>query len=151
MPRYTLTEELWFKLRETLLQFSLYNKAGLRKTVEGILFRMRTGIPWRDLPEHFSKWNSIYKAFNHWSKKGLWKKPFNVLRTASDLEWVSKNTTVRRYAAPESPFAQPSYVLFGSMLPAGIGAACYQLLGATPLSMSLAVSLSVLGRCLVSA
>jgi len=88
MPRYMLTEELWSKLREILLQFSLYNKAGLRKTVEGILFRMRTGVPWRDLPEHFGKWNSVYKVFNYWSKKGLWKKLFNVLRTDSDLEWV---------------------------------------------------------------
>jgi transposase len=83
-----LTEELWSKLREILLQFSLYNKAGLRKTVEGILFRMRTGVPWRDLPDHFGKWNSVYKAFNYWSKKGLWKKLFNVLKADSDLEWV---------------------------------------------------------------
>lgn len=88
MPRYMLTDELWSKLREILLQFSLYDKAGLRKTVEGILFRMRTGIPWRDLPEHFGKWNSIYKTFNHWSKKGIWKKLFNVPTTDSDMEWV---------------------------------------------------------------
>ena len=74
MPRHRLTEALWSKLRKILLQFSLYNKAGLRKTVEGILFRMRTGTPWRDLPEHFGTWNSIYKAFKYWSKKGLWKK-----------------------------------------------------------------------------
>jgi len=88
MPRYMLTEELWSKLRETLLQFSLYNKAGLRKTVEGILFRMRTGVPWRDLPDPFGKWNSVYKVFNYWSKKGIWKKLLNVLKTDSDLKWV---------------------------------------------------------------
>jgi hypothetical protein len=64
-----LTEELWSNLREILLQFSLHNKAGLRKTVEGILFRMQIGVPWRDLPKHFSKWNSIYKVL-------------------TDLEWV---------------------------------------------------------------
>ena len=89
MPRYMLTEKRWSKLREILLQFSLYHKAGLRKTVEGILFRMRTGVPWRDLPDPFGKWNSVYKAFNCWSKKGLWKKLFNVLKTDSDLEWFS--------------------------------------------------------------
>ena len=71
-----------------MLQFSLCNKVGLRKTVEGILFRMRTGVPWRDLPEHFGKWNSVYKIFNYWSKKSLWKKLFNVLKIDSDLEWV---------------------------------------------------------------
>ena len=73
MPGYMLTEKLWCKLREILLQVSLYNKAGLRETVEGILFKIRTGMPWRGLPEHFGKWNSIYKAFDHWSKKGIWK------------------------------------------------------------------------------
>jgi transposase len=88
MPRYMLTEELWSKLREILLQFSLYDKAGLRRTVESILFRMRTGIPWRDLPEHFGKWNSIYKAFNHGSKKGILEKLFSGLTTDSDLKWV---------------------------------------------------------------
>ena len=88
MPRYMFTEELWSKLREILLQFSLYHKAGLRKTVESILFRMRTGVPWRDLPDPFGKWNSVYKVFNDWSKKGIWKKLFNVLKTDSDLEWV---------------------------------------------------------------
>jgi CBS-domain-containing membrane protein len=56
-------------------------------------------------------------------------------------------TSVLIYAAPESPFAQPSHVLFGSMLSAGIGVACYQLLGATPFPVSLAVSPAVLGRC----
>ena len=74
--------------KKILLQFSLYNKAGLRRTVEGILFKMRTGVPWRDLPEHFGKWNSVYKIFNHWSKKSLWKKLFNVLKIDSDLEWA---------------------------------------------------------------
>jgi len=88
MPRYMFTEELWSKLREILLQFSLYNKAGLRKTVEGILFRMRTDVPWRDLPDPFGKWNSVYKVFNYWSKKSIWKKLFNVLKTDSDLKWV---------------------------------------------------------------
>ena len=74
--------------KKILLQFSLYNRAGLRKTVEGILFRMRTCVPWRDLPDHFGKWNSVYKVFNDRSKKGLWKKLFNVLNVDFDLGWV---------------------------------------------------------------
>ncbi|MGM0824301.1 MAG: HPP family protein [Pseudomonadota bacterium] len=53
-------------------------------------------------------------------------------------------TSVLIYAAPESPFAQPSHVLFGSMLSAAVGVGCYQWLGATPLAMALAVSLSIL-------
>lgn len=53
-------------------------------------------------------------------------------------------TSVLIYAAPESPFAQPSHVLFGSMLSALVGVVCYQWLGASPLAMVLAVSLSIL-------
>ncbi|EAZ99666.1 Transposase and inactivated derivatives [Marinobacter sp. ELB17] len=97
MPRYMLTEERWSKLKEILLQFSLYNKAGLRRTVEGILFRMRTGIPWRDLPEHFGKWNSIYKAFNHWSKKSTAEARSDTTATAK----AKANTGQRRPAASE--------------------------------------------------
>lgn len=36
----------------------------LRMTVEGILYRMRSGCPWRDLPEAFGRWNTVYKRFN---------------------------------------------------------------------------------------
>lgn len=53
-------------------------------------------------------------------------------------------TSVLIYAAPDSPFAQPRNVLFGSMLSALVGVACFQLLGATALAVSLAVSLSIL-------
>jgi len=100
MPRYRLTEELWSKLREILLQFSLYNKAGQRKTVEGILFRMRTVGPWRDLPDPFDKWNSVYKFFNYWLKKGIWEKLFNVLKTDSDLERIAEADTLEKLEAP---------------------------------------------------
>lgn len=53
MPRLMLSDELWPKLLEILLQESLYNKCNLRVTVEGMLYRMRTGCPWRDLPPAF--------------------------------------------------------------------------------------------------
>lgn len=53
-------------------------------------------------------------------------------------------TSVLIYAAPESPFAQPSHVLFGSIISAFIGVACYKVLGASPIAMALAVSLAIL-------
>src|SRR5690606_5875437 len=68
MPRLMLSDELWSKLRTIMRQNGIYDKSGLRLTVEGILYRMRVGCPWRDLPSYFGKWNSIYKKFNYWSK-----------------------------------------------------------------------------------
>jgi transposase len=68
MPRLMLSDELWSKLRMIMRQNRIYDKSGLRLTVEGILYRMRVGCPWRDLPSYFGKWNSVYKTFNYWSK-----------------------------------------------------------------------------------
>lgn len=65
MPRLLLSDEHWSKLRKILRQMAIYDKPDLRLTVEGILYRMRAGCPWwRDLPEAFGCWNSIYKRFN---------------------------------------------------------------------------------------
>ena len=88
MPRYMLSDELWSKQKNIMLQFNIYDKPSLRMMVEGMLYRMRVGCPWRDLPEEFGKWNSVYKKFNVWSKKGYWMRLFNELTIDSDLEWV---------------------------------------------------------------
>lgn len=60
MPRLLLSDEHWPKLREILLHKAIYNKRDLRMTVEGMLYRMRTGCPWRDLPKAFGSWSRVY-------------------------------------------------------------------------------------------
>ena len=64
MPRRMLTDELWSKLRMILLQLRIYDKPFLRDMVEGMLYRMRVGCPWRDLPSEFGPWNTVYKLFD---------------------------------------------------------------------------------------
>lgn len=88
MPRLLLNDERWSKLRKILLQKSIYDKRDLRMTVEAMLYRMRTGCPWRDLPAVFGCWNSIYKRFNAWSAAGKWIDIFKTLVTEPDWEWV---------------------------------------------------------------
>ena len=88
MPRTMLSDELWSKHREIMRQFNIYDKPGLRMAVEGVLFRIRVGCPWRDLPEAFGKWNSVYKKFNQWSKNGIWLKLFQSLTSDPDTEWM---------------------------------------------------------------
>jgi transposase len=46
--------------------------AGHRRTLDGIFWIVRTGAPWRDLPEYFGEWNSVYQQFRRWSLSGLW-------------------------------------------------------------------------------
>ena len=69
MARLMLTDELWSKLRIIMRQHGIYDKSNLRMIAEGILYRMRVGCPWRDLPSKFGFWNSIYQQFNRWSSK----------------------------------------------------------------------------------
>jgi len=86
MPRLMLTDEFWLKLRNRMLQWGIYDKPNLRLMVEGILYRMRVGCPWRDLPSTFGRWNSIYKKFNRGSSQSKLMKVFKTL-VEPDLEW----------------------------------------------------------------
>jgi len=82
-----LRDEQWSKLRDILCQYGVYDKPNLRQTIEGILYRMRVGCPWRDLPLDFGKWNSVYKIFNSWSKKKLFMRLFKSLVVNPDMEY----------------------------------------------------------------
>jgi transposase len=43
-----------------------------RRVLDGVFWIARTGAPWRDLPEEFGKWGSVYRQFRRWSVSGLW-------------------------------------------------------------------------------
>ena len=53
MLRLVLNDELWSKLRKIMLQHQIYDKPNLRMVVEAMLYRMRVGCPWRDLPAKY--------------------------------------------------------------------------------------------------
>ena len=48
-----------------------------RCVIKGILFALRTGIPWRDMAERNGPWSTIYNRFNRWSKAGIWNMIFD--------------------------------------------------------------------------
>jgi transposase len=66
----------------------IYNRPEHRKTREGILFKMRTGIPWGDLPPYFGKWSAVFRRFNLWSKKDVLNELFRVLTRYADTDWL---------------------------------------------------------------
>ena len=88
MPRTMLTDQHWSKLKTILRNFDIYLKHNLRNFIEAILYRIRTGCPWRDLPESFGKSNTIFKRFTRWSKDNKLLKIFRLLSKHADLEWV---------------------------------------------------------------
>jgi transposase len=54
-----------------------------RKVLNGIFFILRTGSPWRDLPERYGPYTTVYNRFNRWAKKGVWLSIFEALSARS--------------------------------------------------------------------
>ena len=71
-----------------------------RRTVNGILWVLRTGAPWRDMPERYGNWNSVYVRFSRWSKLGVWDAAFETLASLgppADEEHAIDSTIVRAH------------------------------------------------------
>jgi transposase len=70
-----------------------------RKVINGILWKLRTGAPWRDLPSCYSPWQTCYDRFGHWRRDGTWDRLLAHAQTRShtvgEVEWeVSGDSTV---------------------------------------------------------
>ena len=99
MHRYALRDDQWIRIRDMLP-----GRAGTvgangrdnRLFVEAILYRYRTGVPWRDLPERFGDWNNIHRRHSRWAESGVWDKVFSVLADDADNEYAMIDSTVVR-------------------------------------------------------
>lgn len=74
MARGDLTDQEWERLAPLLPPQS--RKGGKqplphRPLVNGMLWRARTGAPWRDIPERYGKWNTIHSRFRRWVQQGI--------------------------------------------------------------------------------
>jgi transposase len=86
MQRHALTDAQWKKLQPLLPSRPQGRKArkGDRLFVDAVIFRAKTGIQWRDLPERFGKWKSVYNRFRNWALKDVWMQVFRELRIDVD-------------------------------------------------------------------
>jgi transposase len=98
MVRAQVREEQWAKIRAALAAWRGAGRRGRddRKFIEAVLWWRRTGVPWRDLPEEFGPWKTVFNRFDRWSKTGRWKQLFDALRTDPDDEWHSLDSTINR-------------------------------------------------------
>src|ERR1043166_5355860 len=67
-----------------------------RMFVEGVLWIVRTGSPWRDLPGVFGDWNSVFRRFSRWSRKGIWRRLFEAMSDDPDFEYLIVDSTIVR-------------------------------------------------------
>jgi transposase len=59
-----------------------------RRFVNAVIWILRTGAPWRDLPSDYGNWNSVAKRFRRWVKLGLWEAILEKLVDEPDYEWL---------------------------------------------------------------
>lgn len=72
-----------------------------RRVTNGVLYRVRTGVQWRDLPERFGPWETVYKRHRRWSAGGTWQMLLPKVQSAEDaagrIDWdVSVDSTAVR-------------------------------------------------------
>lgn len=87
-----------------------------RRVVNGILWRTRTGAPWRDVPGEYGAWGTVYGRHRTWSANGTWDRVLRGLQRGSDAddqEWIVSvdSTVVRAHQdAAGAPKAAPADV-----------------------------------------
>jgi len=107
MDRHALTDTQWERLRP-LLPAPPTGRGRPRNddrlVVDGIIWRLTTGVPWRDLPARFGSWRTVYARFRRWQRAGVWDRVLTALQAdgdaQGDLDWALHfvdGTTIRAH------------------------------------------------------
>ncbi|MET7370865.1 IS5 family transposase [Streptomyces sp. NPDC005566] len=104
MGRGDLTDEQWAVLEPLLPKGMRAGRPPVwprRQLIDGIRFRVRTGIPWRDMPVEYGPWGRVYDLFRRWQRDGTWHRILSRLQSLADatgsITWdLSIDSTVCR-------------------------------------------------------
>jgi transposase len=99
VKRYELTDAQWQRI-EALLPGKVGDpgRSGTdnRLFVNGVLWVLRSGAHWHDLPDRYGKWKSVHTRFARWAKADVWERVFKVLTADRKNEYVMLDTTLVR-------------------------------------------------------
>lgn len=97
--RKILRNDQWARI-EHLLPGKVTDPGGTAKDnrlfVEAVLWIVRTGAPWRDLPPALGNWHNTYTRFSRWGKSGVWRRVIEAVSGDTDLEALMIDSTVVR-------------------------------------------------------
>jgi len=97
MVRLCLTDAQWAKMEPHCLgKPSDPGRTGAdgRLFLEAVLWIARTSSPWRDLPQAFGKWNTVFKRYRDWVKADVFKRIFDAVSDDPDMEYVMVDATI---------------------------------------------------------
>jgi len=97
--RYELSDAQWRRI-EPLLAGKVGDpgRSGVdnRLFVNGVLWVLRSGAHWHDLPERYGKWKTLHKRFSRWSKAKVWERVFDDLTKDRDNQYLMLDSTLVR-------------------------------------------------------
>ncbi|MGW6692134.1 IS5 family transposase [Streptomyces sp. NPDC054961] len=102
MGRGDLSDEQWSVLESLLPAAGVNRRSGnRRRLINGVRWRVRTGVPWRDLPREYGPWQTVYGLFRRWQREGVWARILTLLQARADaaglITWeVNVDSTVCR-------------------------------------------------------
>jgi transposase len=99
MSTIKIADDQWRKIYEFLKAHPrtyANSQEATRRFVEGIHWLMRTGVQWRELPERYGNWNSVYKRFSRWEEQGIWVALHDHFAQDPDMESAIIDSTVIR-------------------------------------------------------
>ena len=99
LDRLILTDEQWERVAPHLpgkIGDPGRSAADNRMFLEAVLWVARVGGPWRDLPQAFGNWNSVFQRFRRWALKGVFDRLFKVLSGDPDFEYALIDGTIVR-------------------------------------------------------
>ena len=97
MIRTILTDRQWALMEPHCLGKSADpGRSGInnRLFVEAVLWKARTGSPWRDLPSEFGNWSTAYRRFRDWSQTGVFERLFSAVSDEPDMEYAMIDATI---------------------------------------------------------
>ncbi len=99
VKRYELSETQWQRIAELLPgKTSDPGRTGTdnRLFVNGVLWVLRSGARWYDLPERYGRWKTSHKRFTRWAKAGVWEAIFAALTSDPDNDYLMLDSTLVR-------------------------------------------------------
>ena len=95
--RYELTDYEWAAIKPMLPNKPRgVPRVNDRRVLNGIFWVLRSGAPWRDLPERFGDWKNVHRRFSRWAEAGVWKGVFQHLAADADNEYAMIDSTIVR-------------------------------------------------------
>lgn len=79
MHRHAITNRQWSILLKYLREAGIYVTKNLRRIINGIIYKLKTSVPWRDLPPRYGKWYTVYKRLLEWEKSGKLDKILKII------------------------------------------------------------------------